>query len=125
MGSKDHVMMSDGAKPTPPISFSVIRERYGEDIYVEGARLLRVHIPYFDPSHDSYYYVYHYLLLICSILAAGRTPRVGNLGGAICDACGGMGLTWHETSDAVCLHCRGEGNIIRLVIAEEPVIVEN
>ena len=117
-------MTSYDARPAPPISFSIIRERYGDDLYREGAELLRAHIPYFDPGHDSYYYVYHYLLLICSILAAGRTPRIGNLGVSVCDACGGLGLTWRDRCDAVCQHCRGEGNIIRLVIAEEPVIVE-
>jgi len=117
-------MTSYDARPAPPISFSIIRERYGEDLYHKGARLLRSHIPYFDPGHDSYYYVYHYLLLICSVLAAGRTPVIGNRGVSVCAACGGLGLTWRDGSDAVCQHCRGEGNIIRLVIAEEPVIVK-
>ena len=117
-------MTSYDETPTPPISFSIIRERFGEDIYLEGAQLLRDHIPYFDPNHDSYYYVYHYLILICSILAAERTPRIGNLGVTVCDACGGMGVTVRENSDTVCQHCRGEGNIIRLAICEEPVIVD-
>ncbi len=116
--------MAHDARPAPPISFSIIRERYGDDIYQAGAGLIRAHIPYFDPGHDSYYYVYHYLLLTCSILAAGRNPRIGNLGETVCEACGGLGLTWPDKTDAVCQHCRGEGNIIRLVIAEEPVIVE-
>lgn len=117
-------MTSYDARPAPPISFSVIRDRYGDDLYLEAARMLRAHIPYFDPAHDSYYYVYHYLVLICSILAAGKVPRISSLGGAVCDACGGLGLTWREKTDAVCQHCRGEGNIIRVVIVEEPVIVD-
>ncbi len=117
-------MTSHDSPPAPPISFSIIRERYGDDLYREGAELLRAHIPYFDPGHDSYYYVYHYLILVCSILAAGRTPRIGNLGANVCEACGGLGVTSKDACDAVCQHCRGEGNIIRLVIAEEPVIVE-
>lgn len=116
-------MTSHDVRPAPPISFSIIRDRYGDDLYHEASELLRPHIPYFDPGHDTYYYVYHYLVLVCSILAAGKRPRIGNLGGGVCEACGGLGVTWRDSSDAVCQHCRGEGNIIRLVIVEEPIIV--
>jgi hypothetical protein len=117
-------MTSDDDRPAPPISFGIVRERYGDDLFHEAAELLRAQIPYFDPNHDSYYYVYHYMVLVCSILAAGRTPRISNQGMSICDACGGLGVTAQDGCEAVCQHCRGEGDIIKLAIAEEPTIVE-
>ena len=107
------------SKPLVLASLSNILERYGTEIFDESARILREYVPYFDPNHDSYYYVYHYLELIASILAAGKVMSIEALGDAICDSCGGLGITSHDSHEVVCPHCRGEGSIIKLVIGRE------
>jgi hypothetical protein len=109
-------MTADHTKPLVLASLSNIRERYGAETFNESARILREYVPYFDPNHDSYYYVYHYLELIASILAADQVMTIESHGDAICDSCGGLGITSRESFEIACPHCRGEGSIIKLEI---------